>query len=169
MTALRTGCARAGAELQYRALYICGRPPRWPARMYPKAPAGHWTPRYSKLVLARLEATPATVVRLFQRTPSKAAADPDVQCKRSIRANAKHDESNALAIQGRPNFVERSWPAKSAPRSVNCCRNSWHLPASAKSKAASSLPARTLSGDSPRCSSNGALCRPSCAWCDGET
>jgi hypothetical protein len=33
-------------------------------------------------------------------------------------------------------------PAKSAPRSVNCCRNSWHLPASAKSKAASSLPAR---------------------------
>ena len=31
------------------------------------------------------------------------------QCKRSIRANAKHDESNALAIQGRPNFVERSW------------------------------------------------------------
>jgi len=67
------------------------------------------------------------------------------QCKRSIRANAKHDESSALAIQDRPNFVERSWSAKSAPRSVNCCRNSWHLPASAKSKAASGLPAPTLS------------------------
>jgi len=25
-----------------------------------------------------------------------------------------------------------------------------------------------LPGDSPRCSSNRALCRPSCAWCDGE-
>jgi len=35
--------------------------------------------------------------------------------------------------------------------------------------AAAAPPGRRRSGDSPRCSNNGAPCRPSCAWCAGET